>query len=541
MKWQVTKMKNSIWNIDFQIIGIFILGMFLRLALIGNIPGNGMGYVDETFSGYEAFSMLHYGHDTQGYVRPVYLVAWGGGMSALQAYIQMPFVWLFGNTTLALRLPMAIFGCVTMMAFYFLCKELYDKQFAKWGLFILAIMPWHIMLSRWGLDCNYFPGLLLLAILFLTKSSKNSKFFPLSMLFFAISLYSYAAPWIVMPFVVIGGCIWLVWGVHMKIDRYIIGGSILFCLLATPLMLFLLVNYGIIPEIDSLFISIPKLDGFRGGEVSFALKSFINRFYNLYVMITSQSDGGIASTTKEFGMYYKFSNYLIIIGMGFSAYNIVKKVRQKKQGDILLWIQLFAAFILAGCIEGLYIYRMNIIQIPITFFCALGCYEIEKLLGERVKYVIVTAYFVGLVAFMSYYLTEHDNAIAKKYHDGVRQAVLYLEEHTENGEKVHLLSDVGFPNVLYYGEIDTEEYMKTVVYSDDENVKSSICTLYPVSFCQYIMSFTNYKSNGEYEEFNPNDYYVVIQDDEKAEKYLEEHNLDIMLFGDYVKVGYVNH
>ena len=38
--------------------------------------------------------------------------------------------------------------------------------------------------------------------------------------------------------------------------------------MAIPLFLFLAVNFNLIPEIRTSFLSIPKLTGFRGGELS---------------------------------------------------------------------------------------------------------------------------------------------------------------------------------------------------------------------------------------------------------------------------------
>ena len=65
-------------------LSIFAIGFFLRLFFIGNIPGNRGVYQDEAYTGYKAWSLLHYGHDSWGYAHPVYLTTWGTGMSVLQ-------------------------------------------------------------------------------------------------------------------------------------------------------------------------------------------------------------------------------------------------------------------------------------------------------------------------------------------------------------------------------------------------------------------------------------------------------------------------
>ena len=50
------------------------------------------------------------------------------------------------------------------------------------GTFILAVMPWDIMMSRWALDCNYLTPFLLFGLLFLIKARKHdSRYLLLSM------------------------------------------------------------------------------------------------------------------------------------------------------------------------------------------------------------------------------------------------------------------------------------------------------------------------------------------------------------------------
>ena len=65
------------------------VGIFVRVFRFGAFP-SGLNQ-DEAFAGYEAYSLLHYGTDTAGYHNPIYLVAWGSGMNALETYLMIPF------------------------------------------------------------------------------------------------------------------------------------------------------------------------------------------------------------------------------------------------------------------------------------------------------------------------------------------------------------------------------------------------------------------------------------------------------------------
>lgn len=84
---------------------IIAAGCAVRLFALGSIPC-GLNQ-DEAFAGYNAWALLHYGVDSSGYHNPVYFTAWGSGMNALESYLMIPFVALFGTGTAVLRLPQA--------------------------------------------------------------------------------------------------------------------------------------------------------------------------------------------------------------------------------------------------------------------------------------------------------------------------------------------------------------------------------------------------------------------------------------------------
>ncbi len=144
-------------------IFIFLmLGFILRIVGIGNYP-NALN-VDEASSGYEAYSIGNYGIDRNGNFLPVFLKSWGIGQNALYSYILMPFVKLFGLNLITLRLPMAIIGCISLILMYKLLQKSHSEKLALIGLIFFAICPWHIMKSRWGLESNIFPDLILWGI-----------------------------------------------------------------------------------------------------------------------------------------------------------------------------------------------------------------------------------------------------------------------------------------------------------------------------------------------------------------------------------------
>ena len=93
---------------------ILILGIGARLWMFGDVPG-GINQ-DEAFAAREAWSLLHYGKDSFGYSYPMYLTAWGSGMNALNTYLMMPFIALFGMHTWVFRLPQMLIGILSLFA-----------------------------------------------------------------------------------------------------------------------------------------------------------------------------------------------------------------------------------------------------------------------------------------------------------------------------------------------------------------------------------------------------------------------------------------
>ena len=101
---------------------ILIIGILIRIVGITDMP-NALN-CDEASAGYEAFSLLNYGIDRNGNHNPSFLVAWGSGQNALLTYLIIPLIKIFGLKTIAIRLPMAILGCVSLVILYLLLRKI---------------------------------------------------------------------------------------------------------------------------------------------------------------------------------------------------------------------------------------------------------------------------------------------------------------------------------------------------------------------------------------------------------------------------------
>ena len=154
---------------------ILVFGSILRLVQLGNVPG---GYqMDEAYGAFNAYSLFHSGIDSTGHSYPVYFESWGGGQNALNSYLMLPFMVFTGGkiTPLVVRLPQAIVAILSLVAVYFLMKEMVDEAAGLWAMLLLSVCPWHIMMSRWGLESNLAPGFLLFGLTFFAYGLKKPR------------------------------------------------------------------------------------------------------------------------------------------------------------------------------------------------------------------------------------------------------------------------------------------------------------------------------------------------------------------------------
>ncbi len=443
---------------------VLFFGCFLRLFYLGNIPGNSAVFADEAVSAYDAFSLLHYGYDMNGYHMPVYLVSWGDGTSIMQPYLMMPFIAFMGLSSLSIRLPQAILGCLSIPIFYYVAKEIRkDDNFAVFAMFVFAVMPWHIMMSRWALDCNMIVYFMIFATAVLIKSTENRRFLPLSAVLFGSCLYCYALPWIVMPLIVLGSVLYLIKQNYLTVDKYLFISALIFAVFALPLLVFLLVNGGVIDEIKTVFISIPRIPNYRSGELSLNPKQMLINFSNSLDLFIKQDDGRVSDATPIFGLYYKFSGIPILIGMAMSIYTFIAR-KNDYPLEILMWIQLLAG-ILLGCIMNDIVFsRINIIHVPITWFLATGLYSIISFFGKEGKWCAIFIYCLSVCAFFVYYVSIHDQKVAEVYGDGMKYAMEEVTSEDNRGLNVHVLSGINYGLFLYYTSFPTDVFVNTVEY-----------------------------------------------------------------------------
>ena len=443
---------------------LVLLGVLVRAVALGSVPG-GVNQ-DEAYSAYEAWCLLRDGMDSWGYRFPVYLRAWGSGMNALQSYLMIPFIALFGMKTWVIRLPQLLIACASLPAFYALMRRIAGKRAALIGLFLLVISPWHIMLSRWGLESNLAPGLLLLGMLFFVLGVQEPKWYLLSGLFYGLSLYAYATIWPVVPAMLAILLLILIYTRSFALSRCVAAGVGILFVLAVPLMLFMLVNQGIIGEIRTPFLSIPSMLSMRIYDVGTG--SFYENFYHMVMMVLRQRDDTLWNATREFGLYYHISLPLMIAGGVRCLVRSFRALRERRFDPAMAVLaQLLCAFVLGLFVEA-NVNRLNCIHIPLLALAALGvdgiCCVIRGKWGKGLCAAALSGYALCFALFTSFYFTSYQQKLAPLNDEGLEQALAYAQEMTDG--EIAVSDEILYSKVLFYQAMDPVLFRETAVIDD---------------------------------------------------------------------------
>ena len=447
---------------------ILLLGVAARLWRFGSLPA---GFnQDEAFAAYEAWSLLHFGTDTAGYAWPVYLTAWGSGMNALESYLMLPFLALFGRQVWAVRLPQMIIGCLSLPALYGTVRRAADQKTALWAMLLLAICPWHILLSRWALESNLAPGMLLFGTYFFVRALDDSRFLPVSALCYGLALYTYATIWPILPFALLAQGLYCVRRGRLKADRHLLIAVLLLVLLALPLVLFLAVNLGWMQEIRTPVFSIPKLLVMRSGEIS--LQHIPENLKNLFTILWKQADGlpwnspGAISLSGGmkglYGLYYILTPPFLLLGLVSCARKLFGGGKEFRSAALLI-IWLLAGLAL-GALVHVNINRVNILFLPLLVLSAAGIAWFCELLRGKAAPVLAAAYLALFACFCGMYLnpqSDYQNNMRFNFGDGLGQA---LEAAIEQAEPIVLDGHIQYPTVLFYTGLPVDEFRGSVEY-----------------------------------------------------------------------------
>lgn len=468
-------------NNIFLFIIILFVAVFLRFYHLNNIPPHPS--LDEVSIGYNAHSILQTGKDEFSYKLPVLLRAYDDWRPAMYVYLVIPFVKLFGLNILAVRLPSALLSTATVVVIFFLTKLLLkNKNDPKNNLlpipflvmFLFAISPWDIYISRLSHEVNLFFSAFIFGIYFFLAFVNSLKRWSLilSAIFLGISFDAYQNGKIFIP--ILGIILLLLFFKTLwknKITLIMSSAAGFFVVLPIiiasnnpqALIRFSATNLFSDTRTISAKSSIRLDTDSKGYDY---LGKVIDNRRNLYgnLFITSYlshlnpvwlfTNGGDEQfKIPEIGLLHIFEFPLIIIGLFYLIRT--DSINKKNKLFILGW---FFVSILPGAITNGYPHAMRIFQIlPIfSILSGLGLYQVlkfpkRKYLRYGVYFMVVTVIGYSLMTFYHEYFVNFPRENAKQFQYGINEAYKYAQNNEDKYDAVYVSNNGNlFESYMFY-------------------------------------------------------------------------------------------
>lgn len=461
--------------------GIFVRGFHFGTSPVGI-------HQDEAMTAVDALALSEYGTDRYGMRFPVHFTAWiGSQQSVLLAYCMVPFIKIFGFSTVTVRLPMLVVSSLGLLALYFLGKY---AGGSRTGLILLSlgvICPWHYMQSRWSFDCNMFPHMFLFGVCFLLAGMRKRWMLYVSMLFFALCCYSYGVADYSVPLFLLAAAVYLLRKKLIRV-RELIGCVCVFVVLALPEYLSMLLTALGGETIETPLFTIPSfLHSFRGNDIlltNFSWEQLWKNIVSTVTVVWGSGDRSATNTIVRFGPVYYLTVAFFCMGLAVLAVrlsgkrNLLQKsgeneVRNgkgaKETGEqrklayviLLLWL-------LMGIWVGLVTREVTINRINVIFYVvlAIAAVGIEWCLDRQyLLFLPIGAYygFCALLFAVTYFGTWSD--VSRIYYFDPYVQALEFAENLEcdtyyitpdpQGEGVNAVGEI---LTMYCHEIDALYY-----------------------------------------------------------------------------------
>lgn len=484
-------------------------GILVRIHDFGKYPAD--INCDESMTAVEAMALVENGTDHLGNSYPVYFDAWQRAQqNALYGYILAGFIKIFGISTIVVRLPMLFFSLLGIAALTWIAYMLFSKEIALFCLIFIAINPWHIMLSRWGLESNIFPHFLILGLAFLCFSIKKGHTISLiaAMFFYGFSMYGYGVAFSFLPLFLLPVFI-VLW--HAKTFRFPTLLLALLCFFAVswPMLLIIPVNYFKIPTIAIGPITIPLFDRTtRMSDILFFSENFSAQFLGniqyLWNMVVLQKMDVWWNQLPTVGTYYKISLPFLLTGLGRIVLFIKKEIKQRGWTPaavctMILLINFIASLITGLVINDVNVTRMNHIYYPIILVTAYGIYWVCTK-TKLMRAVIPICYGVYFVFFCyRYFYSEDRTFIEYTFDKGLEKS---LQQAFEIPGKI-CISTYQYRNDFPITEINTIYLLKLPYryYTGQMDEKDLLSSGYMEPYRDRFHYFDNleaaYAENGE--------------------------------------------
>lgn len=488
--------------------GIALIGITIRIWKFGSVPG-GVNQ-DGAMAAVDAKALAEYNTDRFGTWLPAHLYAWGyGQMSSLLSYIMAIFIKLFGLNTVTMRMPQLIISLAGATFLYLFIRDIFGKKAGLIAAAFVALNPWHLVQSRWALDCNLLPHLFMGGLYFLNIGlTKRKKMIYVSMIFFALCMYCYGITIYTIPIFLLVVCIYYFIKKRISISETLICAGI-YLLIAWPFLLTMAVNFFKWDTIKLPFVTIQYFpNSVRSSDILFfseePLKQLSSNFQHMLNTTILQKKDLPWNDIEGFGTMFLCSIPFMVAGC-------VEIFRKKTDGAKALVVFSLLTGIWVGLLtNNVNVNRINIVYYGIIMFVSLGINFVIKEL-RHAWWINLGIYVILGVLLVSTYFGSYADMIKNQFYYGFGDALIAAEE--SGAKKIYVTADAQAKGYWNVSEILTLFYDKTdAAYFQGKKNENNGNILLPYKERFRYVSMSNDIVTASQREYAA---YVILNSDEK--------------------------
>ncbi len=508
-------MKRLINNKSLLVVILFV-ALVLRFWHLGANPPSLTW--DEAAWGYNAYSLGLTGHDEFGRFLPLdYLESFGDFKPPVYAYLAVIPVKIFGLNEFATRFPSVFFVVLTVLLTYFLVKEIFKnslnaRSLALVAATLLAISPWHIMLSRAAFEANVATFFIITGVtFFIAGVKKRGWLLPFSALSFALGIQTFNTARVVIPILLIALIVGLRKELLMRVKWLVLAAfvGIVVLLPAVPFLvtpqarlrfkevnifsdtsIVKLANQEIAND-EAWLAPLPRfIRGFTGwskiihnrrwGYLRLYLQHYFDNLNPAFLFI--KGDGNPKFSTQDVGELYLWETPFLILG--------ILLLFRRKSG--FWWLVPF--WLLVGILpaatarETPHALRIGTTLPTWQILTAVGVVEFwnwsqrQRRLTSGLWVVGLVLPIISLVYFQHGYWKHYPYEFAQEWQYGYKQAINYVKEVEQNYDEVWFTDKLGRPYIFFLYYLKTEPRF----FQNNSSIKRD------------VFGFVNVKSFGKY-------------------------------------------
>ncbi|MCX6793779.1 MAG: glycosyltransferase family 39 protein [Candidatus Gottesmanbacteria bacterium] len=431
---------------------------------------------DEVSIGYNAYSILKTGRDEHGKFFPLdSFVAYGDYKPPLAIYVTVPFVAVFGLNDLAVRLPSALFGTLTVLLTYFLVLELLKRhRYALLSAAVLAISPWHVNLSRGGFEANIALFFVVLGTWLALSARTHPRRWLFAWLPFVAAIYTFNSSRVFSVLFVPALVVYTYRDIKKNLKPFIIG-VIIAVLCMVPIAPHLLspqarlrfnevniftdasivetANTRIQRENGSLIAKL--VNNRRVGYTRNFLIHFMDNLQPDFLFV--KGDGNPKFSIRDVGELYLIEAPLLAIGIFAMFFSY--------PGVALLLLYWIIAAIIPAATARETPHALRILNSLPTWhiFIAFGILSVYRYLSKGkilYSFLLVTLYIFSFTYYLHNYYRHYPIEFSGEWQYGYKQAIAAIAPIASNYDRIVITDSIGRPYMytLFYTKTNPNDF-----------------------------------------------------------------------------------